>query len=99
MKGSAVRVRASASGFQAVSLVVVVLDLLGIDVVGWLSDLWAEIKDVPPGYIVAGLIFQSGQTIVAGLFLQSVQPRSRLLRLPPAAPGSDSATRSSAGEG
>jgi len=48
-------------------LVVVVLDLLGIDVVGWLQDLWDQIKDVPPGYIVAGLIFQSGQTLLAGL--------------------------------
>ena len=48
-------------------LVVVVLGLLGIDVVGWLQDLWDQIKDVPPGYIVAGLIFQSGQTLLAGL--------------------------------
>ncbi len=48
-------------------LVVVVLNLLGIDVVGWLSDLWDQIKDVPPGYIVAALAFQSGQTFFAGL--------------------------------
>jgi uncharacterized membrane protein YbhN (UPF0104 family) len=48
-------------------LVVIVLDLLGIDVVGWLQDLWDEIKDVPPGYIVAGLVFQTGQTMFAGL--------------------------------
>ena len=51
----------------AIVLVVVVLDLLGVDVVGWLSDLWSQIKDVPPGYIVAALIFQSGQTVFAGL--------------------------------
>ena len=48
-------------------LVVFVLGLLGIDVVGWLQDLWDQIKDVPPGYIVAALIFQSGQTLLAGL--------------------------------
>jgi uncharacterized membrane protein YbhN (UPF0104 family) len=48
-------------------LVVIVLNLLGIDVVGWLQDLWDQIKDVPPGYIVAALIFQSGQTLLAGL--------------------------------
>jgi uncharacterized membrane protein YbhN (UPF0104 family) len=48
-------------------LVVIVLDLLGIDVVGWLQDLWDEIKDVPPGYIVAGLVFQTAQTLFAGL--------------------------------
>ncbi len=48
-------------------LVVVVLNLLGIDVVGWMSDLWDQIKDVPPGYIVAALAVQSGQTFFAGL--------------------------------
>jgi uncharacterized membrane protein YbhN (UPF0104 family) len=50
-----------------IALVVVVLNLLGIDVVGWLQDLWDEIRDVPLGYIVAGLFFQSGQTLFAGL--------------------------------
>jgi uncharacterized membrane protein YbhN (UPF0104 family) len=48
-------------------LVVIVLNLLGVDVVGWLRDLWNEIKDVPPGYMVAGVFFQSGQTLLAGL--------------------------------
>ena len=41
--------------------------LLGIDVIGWLSDLWDQIKAVPVGYIVAGLAFQTGQTLLAGL--------------------------------
>jgi uncharacterized membrane protein YbhN (UPF0104 family) len=44
-----------------------VLDLLGVDVTGWLSDLWDQIKAVPAGYIVAALIFQTGQTVFAGL--------------------------------
>ena len=43
------------------------LHLLGIDVIAWLSDLWDQIKDVPAGYIVAALIFQTGQTFLAGL--------------------------------
>jgi uncharacterized membrane protein YbhN (UPF0104 family) len=43
------------------------LDLLGIDVSGWIADLWDQIKAVPAGYIVAALIFQSGQTFFAGL--------------------------------
>ena len=34
---------------------------------GWLSDLWDEIRDVPTGYMVAGLTFQTGQTFFAGL--------------------------------
>ena len=45
----------------------IVLQLLGIDVRGWLSDLWEQIKAVPAGYIVAGLVFQTGQTVLAGL--------------------------------
>ena len=52
---------------MGIALVVVVLQLLGVDVSGWLSDLWDQIKDVPPGYIVAALILQSGQTLFAGL--------------------------------
>jgi uncharacterized membrane protein YbhN (UPF0104 family) len=50
-----------------IALALVVLNLLGIDVIGWLTDLWDEIKDVPVGYIVAGLTFQTGQTFLAGL--------------------------------
>ena len=50
-----------------IALVVVVLDLLGVDVVGWLQDLWDQIKDVPAGYIVAGARLPDGQTLFAGL--------------------------------
>jgi uncharacterized membrane protein YbhN (UPF0104 family) len=50
-----------------IALAVVVLNLLGVDVTGWLSDLWDQIKDVPAGYIVAALAFQTGQTLLAGL--------------------------------
>ena len=46
---------------------VVVLHLLGVDVTGWLSDLWDQIRDVPAGYIVAALAFQTAQTFFAGL--------------------------------
>ena len=49
------------------ALVIFVLNLLGVDVRGWLSDLWEQIKDVPVGYIVAGVVFQTGQTVLAGL--------------------------------
>ena len=50
-----------------VVLVIVLLNLLGVDVVGWLKDLWDQIQDVPAGYIVAALVFQTGQTLFAGL--------------------------------
>ena len=42
-------------------------ELLGLDVTGWLSDLWDQIKAVPVGYIVAGVALQTGQTFFAGL--------------------------------
>jgi uncharacterized membrane protein YbhN (UPF0104 family) len=47
--------------------VLVLLHLLGIDVLGWIEDLWDQIKDVPAGYIVAGLFFQTGVTVFAAL--------------------------------
>ena len=48
-------------------VVVVLLDLIGVDVIGWLRDLWEQIKAVPVGYIVAALVFQTAQTVLAGL--------------------------------
>ena len=56
-----------ATWLVGVAVVVVILHLLGVDVVGWLDDLWQQIKDVPPGYIVTALIFQAGQTVLAGV--------------------------------
>ena len=50
-----------------IALVVVLLNLAGIDIVAWLEDLWDQIRDVPPGYIVAALLFQTGQTVFAGV--------------------------------
>jgi uncharacterized membrane protein YbhN (UPF0104 family) len=50
-----------------IAVAVAVLQLLGVDVIGWLSDLWDQIKAVPAGYIVAGILFQTGQTFFAGL--------------------------------
>ncbi len=49
------------------ALAVVVLHLLGVDVLGWLDNLWEQIKAVPAGYIVAALVFQTGQTVLAGV--------------------------------
>jgi len=45
---------------------VVLLDLLGVDVTGWLTDLWHQIQDIPAGYLVLGLVAQTGQTMFAG---------------------------------
>ena len=45
----------------------VVLNLLGVDVSGWIEDFWDQIKDIPKGYLVAALFFQTLQTFFAGL--------------------------------
>jgi uncharacterized membrane protein YbhN (UPF0104 family) len=50
-----------------IALLLIVLQLLGVDVWGWISDLWEQIKAVPAGYMIAGLAFQTGQTFFAGL--------------------------------
>jgi uncharacterized membrane protein YbhN (UPF0104 family) len=54
----------------AVAVLWVVLDLLGVDVRGWLRNLWDQIKAIwenNPGYIIFALVFQFGQTFFAGL--------------------------------
>jgi uncharacterized membrane protein YbhN (UPF0104 family) len=50
-----------------IAVAVALLNLVGVDVIGWLDDLWDQIKEVPAGYIVAALIFQTGQTVLAGV--------------------------------
>src|SRR6478752_1329319 len=50
-----------------VAVAIAILDLVGVDVTGWLSNLWGQIKSVPPGYIVAAVVAQSGQTVLAGV--------------------------------
>jgi uncharacterized membrane protein YbhN (UPF0104 family) len=49
------------------TVAIVILNLLGVDVIGWLKDLWDQIKEVPPGYMVGALVFQTGQTVLAGV--------------------------------
>ena len=60
-----------------------ILQLLGVDVRGWLEQLWDQIEAIPPGYIVAALIFQTGQTFFAGLsyygILSAAYPGEALL--------------------
>jgi uncharacterized membrane protein YbhN (UPF0104 family) len=56
-----------AGWLAGIAVVVVLLHLAGVDVVGWFQDLWEEIKAVPAGYIVAGLLAQTGVTVFAGV--------------------------------
>jgi uncharacterized membrane protein YbhN (UPF0104 family) len=50
-----------------IALLVVVLNLLGVDVRGWLDDLWDSINDISIEYIVAGLALQTVQTTLTAL--------------------------------
>ena len=56
-----------AAWLAVVAVVIALLNLAGVDVIGWLQDLWKQIKEVPPGYIVAALLAQTGQTVLAGV--------------------------------
>lgn len=49
------------------AVVLVILQLLGVDVIAWFRDLWDQIKAIPVQYLIAGVVFQSLQTTFAGL--------------------------------
>jgi uncharacterized membrane protein YbhN (UPF0104 family) len=57
-----------------------VLQLLGVDVKGWLRHLWDQITEIPPGYLIAALAAQTGATFFAGFsyygILKAAYPRS-----------------------
>ncbi len=61
------RMRKVVGWLVGIALVIIVLNLLGIDVIAWFDQLWDQIKEVPIGYIVAALFFQTLQTLFAGL--------------------------------
>jgi uncharacterized membrane protein YbhN (UPF0104 family) len=52
--------------FAGIAIFVVILQLLGFDIRGWFHSLWAQIKAIPPGYLIAALFFQSLQTVLTG---------------------------------
>jgi len=50
-----------------IAVVLVILELLGVDVRGWLSDLWDALSGVGLGYLVAGWILQTLQTTLTAV--------------------------------
>jgi uncharacterized membrane protein YbhN (UPF0104 family) len=50
-----------------IALLLVVLDLAGVDVGGWISKLWDTLTEIPVGYVVAGLALQTVQTTMTAL--------------------------------
>jgi uncharacterized membrane protein YbhN (UPF0104 family) len=50
-----------------VAVLVGVLELLGVDVRGWLSSLWDALTAIPAGYLAAGWALQTVQTTLTAL--------------------------------
>jgi uncharacterized membrane protein YbhN (UPF0104 family) len=51
----------------AIAVIVVLCDLLGIDVRGWLSDVWDQLSSISAKYIVAGCALQALQITMVAL--------------------------------
>jgi uncharacterized membrane protein YbhN (UPF0104 family) len=50
----------------------VILQALGVDVTGWISSFWDQVKAIPKGYLVAALIFQLLYTSLCGYSYYSI---------------------------
>ena len=72
-----------AAWLGGIVLAIVVLDLLGVDVGGWLSSLWDTLTEIPAGYLVVGWALQTVQTSLTALgwyfILRAGFPRSPVL--------------------
>ncbi len=51
----------------AVIVAVAFLDLIGVDIGGWFSDLWDQISDLSSKTIIGAVTLQSAQTALAGI--------------------------------
>jgi uncharacterized membrane protein YbhN (UPF0104 family) len=80
------RVTRVAVWLGALALVALLCQLLGIDLSGWLSDLWDAISGVAIGYLILGLILQTLQTVLTALawvgILRAAYPREGIKVLP-----------------
>jgi uncharacterized membrane protein YbhN (UPF0104 family) len=50
-----------------IGLLVLILNLLGVDVSGWLSEMWDTLTQISFGYLVAGWFFQTLQTTLTAV--------------------------------
>jgi uncharacterized membrane protein YbhN (UPF0104 family) len=51
----------------AAATLVIVLDLLGVDVMGWLDEMWKQIENVSKWALAVGILLQIAQTTLNGL--------------------------------
>jgi uncharacterized membrane protein YbhN (UPF0104 family) len=61
------RLRVVACWLGGVAALVVVLELLGVDIVGWLQDLWDTLTGISVGYLILGLLLQTVQTTLTAV--------------------------------
>jgi uncharacterized membrane protein YbhN (UPF0104 family) len=61
------RVLRIAAWIIGILVLLVALRLAGIDVWGWLEDLWDTVTDISIGYIVLGCLLQGAQTVLTAL--------------------------------
>ena len=68
-----------------IAVALAVLDLLGVDVLGWFSDLWDALSSIGLGYLLAGWTLQTGQTTLTAFawysILHAAYPRGRVTYL------------------
>jgi uncharacterized membrane protein YbhN (UPF0104 family) len=63
-----------------IAIVVGLLELLGVDIAGWFSDVWEALTSIGFGYLVAGWALQTAQTTLTALgwyfILRAAYPRA-----------------------
>jgi uncharacterized membrane protein YbhN (UPF0104 family) len=61
------RILKIASWIVGLILFLGVLRLLGVDVWGWLEELWDSVTEISIGYVILGCLFQGAQTVLTAL--------------------------------
>jgi uncharacterized membrane protein YbhN (UPF0104 family) len=56
----------------AIALVLALLEVLGVDVLGWISELWDTLSEIGLGYLVAGWTLQTVQTTLTAFGWYSI---------------------------
>jgi uncharacterized membrane protein YbhN (UPF0104 family) len=61
------RVLRIAAWIVGLVVVLAVLNFVGVDVWGWLKELWASVTEISLGYVILGCLLQGAQTVLTAL--------------------------------
>jgi uncharacterized membrane protein YbhN (UPF0104 family) len=61
-----------AAWLAGIALALVVLQLLGVDIAGWFSDLWDTLREIGFGYLLAGWALQTAKTTLTAFAWYSI---------------------------